>query len=449
MIRRVNTIFFLSCSFVLGLIFQVKAQTYRLQIISSESLKGIENAEVQGLDGSLVLVRTNAKGIADVQASISIVEVKAEGFRTDTFHLELNNLKLEDTLRVLLFSSRNNLLKEVDVLPEASWLSKVSIKAFEPIANGWLFITPKELIAANSELMPLERIQLSDLDLKEEHLYCDVFGTVFLTGRDSVIQLAFIDNKMQFYPKESRKEFNFAIRDVLAKTDEENRIRTNASTEIYSFLYTFRISGIRQSFTLEHPARHNCGLELLLFENQQAQPRRMYESLDTAAYEAAQHYFQRWIGATLSYWSLINDSGIVSPARKERIAIAKSIYENIYARAKRPYWLEIANDEYVLLDPFRNRISFLNESCTVLESISFDFKLLANSDYLIEDLALKRTFFRLKKNGESSLVEVHFKEARVQWLEEYSIEAFAKNVRINNGILLYVNDRKELEIKRI
>jgi len=432
----------------LGNQFELSAQSLTIQILSSESLEGIKDANLLDIEELKVPKQTNAEGYVEWPILSSAIEVKALGFRTDTFSVNGSKASSKDTLFFLLFPDRKELLDEVSVFSEVSWLNKVSIKAFEPYDKQWLFITRKELIATSLELKELDRVPLDGLALVKEELFRDVFGNVFLLGRDSVMQLRLEDGKIQFFPKEPRAHFNFAIRSVLGKTKDDNRILRNTRKEEHTFEHTFLLSGIQQGFAIEYPAMHNCGLELVLFRNQMP-PFLLYQSLDTACYVAAQYYFRKWVGATLKYWSLINDSGIVSSYRKEQMVIAKSIYENMYARELDVFWLQLQKGNSVLFDPFAKQLVFMNPNFQKTEVLPFAFDLLASRDYLIRDLVTQKTFVRLKKKGGSSLVELDLAENKPQFLKEYSIQAYAQNLRIHNGILMYLNDRNNLQIKRI
>ncbi len=433
---------------VFGLALKLDAQSLSIQLLSSESLRGIKGGSLHSLSNPLDSIRTNAEGYVRWTTTSYLFEIRAKAYRTDTVSLDFTKGKVEDTLFFFLSPIKAELLEEVAVSPKPSWINAVSFQTFEPLGSHWLFQTKKELILADSELKLLDRVSVKALGLHKEELFRDVFGNLFLLDSDSVMQIFLLDGKMHFYPKESRTEFNWTIPNILGKTDGSNRILRDVSKEEYSFKHTFRISGIQQAFSVEHPIRHNCGLRVWVFRNEES-PILLYESLDTSAYEAAQHYFSKYIQATIRYWSLIHDSGIVSSIRKEQMAIAKSVYDNMYARKLDVFWLNLEGNTWLLFDPYSEKIVRVEYDLQTTSELAFKFDLLASEAYLIHDLLTDKVYFRLKKRGASSLVEVSFSDEKIEWLTEYTVQAYARNLRINGSVLLYLNDRDELKIKRL
>ncbi len=358
--------------------------------------------------------------------------------------LQASQFNNQDTL-IIYLKPKPEQLNEILLKPENSWLQR-EVDAFErwqtPNAKGWLFLMNKNIYVTDELLNVLYKTTTPIVGGKKaKQLFQDVLGTNFLLGEDSVQQIYVTDTTLYLYKPRNKTVFNALIVPVLGKAKEGMVCRQTQEVD-FDTKYAMRATGTEFTFNVKHPPLHNCGA-IIQFKNKDSVT-TIYNSIDSSAYYSAVNAFQKYIAYHIKFWYIVEDSGYFSPKYQKLKGKALHSYKTLFAQYKQTYWLPYKNN-YVLIDPYGKQWVTFSPKLKAIKQKPFNFEDCPKEEYLYIDAATDEWWLQRRKRGLDTLYPIKPDSKNLP----ITLDAFVKNIRIYNNIVLYINQYGEFRVKSI
>jgi hypothetical protein len=268
---------------------------------------------------------------------------------------------VSDTI-VIKLTYQPDSLEEISVISAAPWIRKYVLKGFEKWDDGWLFLTKNEVLITDENLDIIYKSELPKLDKQQiKSLEKDCLGNLFLSYEKDFVQIFITDSTIYTYPKITSAEYEHNLKNLLGK-NKKFAIQRTSKENSFEMELLFRQTATVQSFAVNHPYLHNCGMTIKAVSKDTSFI--AYNSLDSNRYTLANQQFNTYLGNYLSYWKLIADSGIISDFHKHQYLAARGKYKIHNGKYIRSYLINKDKDNYII-DPFTTKIISLDDELNI------------------------------------------------------------------------------------
>ncbi|MCT4623590.1 MAG: hypothetical protein N4A46_08205 [Schleiferiaceae bacterium] len=334
------------------------------------------------------------------------------------------------------------LFEEIDGIELVSKKKRIppTFSMFECWEGGIIAVTKskKHIVVFDESQKPLYRLPTPKLEndaLKE--LFKDAAGRFYLVGKDQFVQLYITDQKIYKYDPQPIDQFNTYIKSLELVTPNGANIYRDLSRVQHSMPTTLLPEYTFFNTDISYPKYHNCGTDFIAYQLGK-DPEVAYSTIDTNAFYAANREFFTFVNL------YIRAKG--SPLDR-RWGLQQHSYNTLFGRFKEMPLFNYEN-KILVFDVFNNQLVHVDQEYKQDTAVKFDLSNTTRHFVALQDQKNERIWlYQREKHGRDLIYEL--KDGLKKENQGIFIDAFARNIRVQNDNVYFLNDDFIIERKPI